>query len=169
MAYSDFHNVIGAMALALADVVRVGTRGHAPKNITAAAITLVGHDPGLSIQELSNALELSRSGAVRLVDRMVADGIVRRDKSPEDNRMVTLWLTDVGLEKEQATLASRAKSLDDALTALSADEVASLSKLSKKLLYALVRDEATALRVCRLCDSETCIGYPVEAALENAQ
>lgn len=64
MAYSDSHNVIGAMALALADVVRVGTRGHAPKNITAAAITLVGHDPGLSIQELSNALELSHSGAV---------------------------------------------------------------------------------------------------------
>lgn len=57
------------MALALSDAVRVETRGQAPANISAAGIILIGHAPGLSIQELSIGLELSHPGAVRLVDQ----------------------------------------------------------------------------------------------------
>jgi DNA-binding MarR family transcriptional regulator len=167
MTHSESNNVIGAMALALSDAVRVKTRGEAPKNITAAGLTLIGHVPGLSIQELSMGLELSHPGAVRLVDRMVASGLVTRTRSRGDNRTVELTLTVSGKSKEEAILASRSRSLDQALSHLSIDEIASLSQISRKLLRAIVGDEETAWRVCRLCNSAECIGCPVEAALDN--
>lgn len=168
MTYSDSNNVIGAMALALSDAVRVETRGQAPANIAAAGITLIGHAPGLSIQELSIGLELSHPGAVRLVDRMIADGLVTRARSATDKRTVELSLTALGRSKEQAILASRSRSLNEALTSLSSAEVASLSQISHKLIGALVHDEETALRVCRLCNSGDCHGCPVAAKLEEA-
>lgn len=168
MAYSDSNNVIGAMALALSDAVRVETQGQAPQNIAAAAITLVGHAPGLSIQELSTGLEMSHPGAVRLVDRMMMDGLVTRGRSASDKRTTELSLTALGRSKEQAILASRARSLNTALMSLSGDEVASLSQIAKKLLKTLVHDEETALRVCRLCNGDDCEGCPVAASLEEA-
>lgn len=160
-------NVIGAMALALSDTVIAGARLQVPQSIDAAGLTLIGHVPGLSVLELSKGLALSHPGTVRLVDRMVASGFVRRTRSPEDGRAVALTLTPAGEAQEHAALASRANSLECALSHLSDEEVTTLSQISGKLLTAMVTDEHSALRVCRLCDSKVCIGCPVEAKLED--
>lgn len=144
MAYSESNNVIGAMALAVSDAVRVESRGQATQNIAAAAITLVGHAPGLPIQELSSGLEMSHPGAVRLVYRMIADGIVTRGRSASDKRTAELSLTALSRSKEQAIHASRSRSLNSALMSLSDAEVASLSQIARKLLKALVHDEEAA-------------------------
>lgn len=155
------------MALALSDTLIADARRQVPQSIDAAGITLIGHVPGMSILELSKGLALSHPGTVRLVDRMVAGGFVTRSRSEEDGRTVALTLTPAGEAQEHAVLASRCISLECALSHLSEAEVTLLSKISEKLLNAMVTDDHSALRICRLCDSDACIGCPVEAKLED--
>ena len=158
-------NIVGAMALTLSDVLLKATNGEAPANISAAGITLVGHVPGISIQELSHGLRLSHPGTVRLVDRMEAEGFVVRARSDTDRRVVELKLTRKGREREQAILASRRNALGNALSSLSSKDFEAFAQISEKLIPAILTDEEHALKICRLCDSSACTGCPVDAEL----
>ena len=50
----------------------------------------------LRMSELADAVLLSRSGVTRLVDRMVRDGLVRREACPTDRRSMYATLTAKG-------------------------------------------------------------------------
>lgn len=158
-------NVIGALALTVSDMVLNVTGIEAPSNISAAGLTLIGHVPGISINELSHGLCLSHPGTVRLVDRMEAEGLVRRDRSTNDGRAVALHLTAAGKEREGEILSSRRTVLSKLLALLSNEEHAALAQISQKLLTAILKDEDHALRICRLCDSAACTQCPVDAEL----
>jgi DNA-binding MarR family transcriptional regulator len=51
-----------------------------------------------SIVELATAMQLRHNTLVELVDRCVKADLVRRDPSPDDRRMVRVFLTDHGEE-----------------------------------------------------------------------
>ncbi len=51
-----------------------------------------------SIVELATAMQLRHNTLVELVDRCVKADLVRREPSPEDRRMVRVFLTDHGEE-----------------------------------------------------------------------
>src|SRR2546425_1483747 len=76
-------NLIGAFALALTDRVsaaidqRTGLGG-----TSAAALLLVHHGHVRRIDDLRAPLALAQAGVVRLVDRLVAAGLVRRGGGP---------------------------------------------------------------------------------------
>jgi DNA-binding MarR family transcriptional regulator len=53
----------------------------------------------LRMSELADRLALSRSGATRLVDRLVSDGLVERISCETDRRGQWAHLTDGGLER----------------------------------------------------------------------
>jgi MarR family transcriptional repressor of emrRAB len=158
-------NVIGALVLAPSDTILTASDGEVSSNISAPGLALIGHEPGISIHELSQGLGLSHPGTVRVVDRMVARNLVVRKRSLEDARAVELFLTPSGKQQEQSILASRKSALGNALAFLTADEIESLSRISEKLLSAILVDEAHAFKICRLCDSSSCIGCPIEEAL----
>lgn len=50
----------------------------------------------LSQRELSQAMEINDSSALRLVDRLERDGFVKRTRSEEDRRVIHLDLTEKG-------------------------------------------------------------------------
>lgn len=56
----------------------------------------------LRMTELAGRVLLSRSGLTRLVDRMVRDGLLRREQDPLDARGVLAVLTDTGFERLKA-------------------------------------------------------------------
>jgi DNA-binding MarR family transcriptional regulator len=56
----------------------------------------------LRMSELADRLLLSRSGATRLVDRLVADGLVERVTCDTDRRGQWAQLTESGLERLRA-------------------------------------------------------------------
>ncbi len=58
----------------------------------------------LSVKELSQSMLLAQNGAVQLVDRLEAQGLVARRNSPTDRRSVLIALTAAGAEMLQ-TLA----------------------------------------------------------------
>ncbi|MFK8182393.1 MAG: MarR family winged helix-turn-helix transcriptional regulator [Phormidesmis sp.] len=162
-------NIVGALSLALSDDLLQAAQNHAPTSAPAAAISLVGHMPGMTINHLRSALGLSHPGTVRLVDRLVRDDLVKRDRSTTDGRAVALTLTVSGEAMCQHILASRQNTLARALASLSHDERETLGKLAETMLQNILRDEAHAIQTCRLCDPVVCTNCPVEAEIVSRE
>ncbi len=91
-----------------------------------ALTCLVEAGEPLSLSELAARLVCVRSNITQLVDRLEADGLVRRVEDPEDRRSVRAALTPLGRERQalgarqiervQAKLAKTLSGLDrDAL------------------------------------------------------
>jgi DNA-binding MarR family transcriptional regulator len=56
-------------------------------------------DRRLRMTDLAGAVLISRSGLTRLVDRLVAEGLVRREPAPDDARGTYAVLTDEGYQR----------------------------------------------------------------------
>jgi len=70
---------------------------------------LIGLNPGITPQELANALHLDASKIAFLLRELEADALVTRTPSLEDKRKVELHLTDKGQAlAQQATLSAAA-------------------------------------------------------------
>src|SRR5438477_12137476 len=52
--------------------------------------------PGISQQELSNRLLVTKGNTTTLLDKMTAQGLVERRPDPEDRRSYRLYLTEEG-------------------------------------------------------------------------
>ena len=163
-------NLLGAAVLGLHDELkssveaRSGHAGEAP-----AAITALGHQPGLSNDGLSRLLGLTHTGSVRLVDRLVADGLVERRPAAGDKRGVALHLTEIGEALRREILADREAALEPLVARLSASEQKTLARLLGKLLTAVSRDDTHKLRICRLCDSSACSDCPILVPLPRTE
>ena len=159
-------NVIGALALALVDRLQSDAQAQAPEpGPAAAALALIGHAPGLSIERLRRAVALSHSAAVRLVDRLAADGLVMRIAAANDGRAVALKLTELGEATCAAILNGRQSGLTGALATLAPAELEAFGALAEKLLRGLVGDVDKAYRTCRLCNYTVCVDCPVNDEL----
>lgn len=94
----------------------------------------VADKPGLRHSDLASRLRLSRSGATRLVDRLVKDGLVERNENEGDRRASMVSLTPNGVKSFQrlgrAHLAGIEKHLG---TRLTLDECLELRRLLGKI------------------------------------
>ena len=63
----------------------------------------------MSLSELAEKLSCVRSNITQLIDRLEADGLVRRVADPDDRRSVRAELTDLGREKQAAGAEELAK------------------------------------------------------------
>jgi DNA-binding MarR family transcriptional regulator len=70
----------------------------------------------LSLSELANRLSCVRSNMTQLVDRLEADGLVRRVDDPSDRRAVKALITDEG-SRRQAAGAAEVEKLHQEFTA----------------------------------------------------
>jgi DNA-binding MarR family transcriptional regulator len=162
-------NLIGAFANNIADVVDEATQREVGiSGPSAAALALINHDPGLTIETLHYGLGLTHAGTVRLINRLETAKLVMRKTSPADKRAVALHLTPKGKAACIALLAKRQSVLNEKLSVLSADEQETLEKLVSKLLRCTTENVAHAYSVCRLCDASVCTSCPVEAGLETS-
>jgi DNA-binding MarR family transcriptional regulator len=108
----------------------------------------------------------SHSGAVRLVDRLAADGLVAR-RPATDARAVALELTPAGREGARRALGERQAAIVALLAALTDEERDRLVGALEKLLARLTSDEPSKRRLCRLCDEAACLedaSCPVDQA-----
>jgi DNA-binding MarR family transcriptional regulator len=67
---------------------------------------------GLRMQELEQRSLFTRSGLTRLVDRIEAAGLVRREDVPGDRRGVRVVLTDEGRRRHDAAFADHLKVIE---------------------------------------------------------
>jgi MarR family transcriptional repressor of emrRAB len=150
-------NLLGTLALAVTGRVDAALDAGSPSGPSAPAAlsALEGYLGGEPIDALARVLGLTHSGAVRLVDRLAADGFVERRRGA-DGRSVAVTLTAAGHRAAAEIRAAREAALAEVLAPLAAAERRALTELNEKLLAGLTSDRASARRLCRLCDSEAC-------------
>ncbi len=102
---------------------------------------LVDADDGRRITELCDDVLLTQAGMSRLVARLEARGLIRRDEDPADARASRIRLTPAGTETQRAVGRAHAKHITAAMTrALDPGELETLRTLSSKLLAGARRD-----------------------------
>jgi DNA-binding MarR family transcriptional regulator len=159
-------NLLGALAVAAADRIETATDDAAGRGSAAPAALVTLHEfrDGGTVDELRRATGLSPSGGVRLVDRLEADGLVRR-RPGRDGREVSVVLTAAGHRRAQRISAARRRSLAPLLDALDRDEQATFTRLLERVLGAETADRLAGYAagtppetgwLCRLCDPAAC-------------
>lgn len=89
----------------------------------------------LRMSELADRLLLSRSGATRLVDRLVADGLVERATCEADRRGQWAALTDAGYERLRRASPTHLRGVaTHFLDRLSPDELAAMERMFDRIL-----------------------------------
>lgn len=167
-SYAKAANLLGALALAVSDLLRdaIEQGDDGLDSSEPAALVTLAHYPGQSIAALGQTLGLTHSGAVRLADRMEAAGLVDRMASGR-GRTVALHLTEAGRQAAARVLARRKAAVEGLTRLLDPGEVDSLQRLAARMLAGMTTDRARARRLCRLCDEPLCegaAGCPVDHA-----
>ncbi len=114
-------NLLGAFVLAVADRLRIDTEeavGHT--GAAAAALVMIAHFPDRTVEFLRQAIGLSHPAAVRVVDRLVEQRLVRRRRAGR-GPAVALSTTAAGHRQARAILDVRRNVLADALPELVGD------------------------------------------------
>ena len=89
----------------------------------------------LRMTELADQVLLSRSGLTRLVDRLVAGGLLERQSCPSDARGTYATVTPRGLERLRAASVVHLRGVRDHVTGrLSIDEQRGLAAATQRLL-----------------------------------
>ncbi len=108
-------------------VIRAEMRSHRAPDLSVPqfrALLHVSRRPGASLSDVAEHLGLSLPSVSKLVDRLVARGLVTRQSAADDRRRVTLALTEAGQATlQEAVRFTRARLLED-LAALPAEECA---------------------------------------------
>ena len=143
-------NRLGALALVVTDRMIDATASD------AVALSALHHFlDGPSVDLLRQVLGLTSSGTVRLVDRLVDAGLVRR-VGGDDRRSTRIELTASGRRAAERVTSARTEVLREALEVLSPAEREQFDGLVSRLLVGLMREPGATRWMCRLCDTHAC-------------
>jgi DNA-binding MarR family transcriptional regulator len=111
-----------------------------------ALVHLEEADDGLRMNELAGRILLSKSGLTRVIDRMEEAGLVRRERPPDDRRVVKVFITSAGLETLQAARTVHRRGIQEHFVQhLDPSELAALADTLEN-----VRDHVRPLRPGRI-------------------
>ena len=151
-------NLIGAFVTSVDDELRQALEHEARAGgATPAALVALDTWPHRSLGFLARVLGLTHPGAVRLVERLVAEGLVDK-RSGADRRTASLRLTAGGRALVRKARASRYRVLTRFAGDLSAADARALERILDRLLRSGSRTRIQAQRACRLCDHSVCRG-----------
>lgn len=156
-------NLLGVVALAVTDRIEDTARdilSHAGE--TPAALVVIGYGTGPSNDSLKRILGLSHPGAVRLVDRLVADDLVER-REGYDKRAIALYLTKRGKALREELLKGRLAAIRPLLAPLTGAEQETFAALLHKMLSSMETTDTERRTLCRLCDDRVCSNCPIPA------
>jgi DNA-binding MarR family transcriptional regulator len=159
-------NVLGALTTALDDAVTVAIEDATGLTGAAPAALIALHDllAGRSVDDLRQAVDLTHSGAVRLVDRLVADGLAARHPGA-DARSLAVVLTARGRRLARAALDARSAVLRDSFDGLRRDQRRQLTQLVEQMIAGVVHrrlgqraagEGPAGGWLCRQCDPAAC-------------
>ena len=95
------------------------------------ALLTIATAPGrrIRMRRLADQVLLSKSGVTRLIDRLVADGLVERDTCMTDARGAEAVLTEAGLDRLRVASTTHLRGIaDHFLDVLDADQLAEVGR-----------------------------------------
>ena len=154
-------NVVGALAVALGDRIRDATEEAAGMvgPMPAALAALQQWAGGRTVDTLAGGLRLSHSRTVRVIDRLEAEGLARRERDPGDGRGVLVRLTPAGDRVATRVLAARGEALESALAGVAPASRRALAAAAEQVLEHVTTGRRSAGAICRLCASDACGHY----------
>src|SRR3954451_16335373 len=128
---SPVANRLGAVALTLSDAIRDATEAATGMagGLPAALVSLSEWADGRSVDVLAEAMRVSHSRAVRVVDRLEAAGLARRESDPSDGRRALVRLEPGRRALGGTALEARAHALRSVVAQLDAADVRDLERL----------------------------------------
>lgn len=131
------HGAVPALLRAAAAVEAALERGLEPCGLSLAKMGALHHlaasaEP-LSLGQLAERLRCVKSNVTQLMDRLEADGLVRRARDPADARTVLALLTDEGRARFAAARDAQARAEAALLAALGSDERDALAALLERV------------------------------------
>jgi MarR family transcriptional regulator, negative regulator of the multidrug operon emrRAB len=149
-------NLLGALSTAVSGRLAAGMRTHPNQgDASTAALRLLATYDGCSNAMLSQALELSHSATVRLVDKLEEAGLVI-SRQGADRRSVALALTPTGRDRARSLLEARCRTLEDVVAVLSPEQREQLDQIASTILREMTTSPTKAAHICRLCDEIAC-------------
>ena len=132
--------IIHALALAMLSLTRAMIdRGHwdglrlGLSNTEIRAMGRIAEADGVSAGQLGETLALTTGSVTALIDRLVADGMVERQRNPTDRRAVRLVLTEKGTTGMRTLYTDFQLVIADATAHLPHTEIERLSELLREL------------------------------------
>lgn len=95
-----------------------------------------------SPSELSEMVGTSRANMTRILEDLVKDGWIERRVAPRDGRRQIISITEAGRSKVSETVPQIAMPIERAFSDLSAEEIALLDKLLRKLVVSFDKGAA---------------------------
>lgn len=95
----------------------------------------LSRQPGraLRIRDLNKHLLLTQPSVSRLLDRLAARGFVTKSGDPDDARGTVVTLTEAGYDEFRRVGARHSRSIAQKMSALTPDELQSLTEITDKL------------------------------------
>lgn len=119
---------------------------------------------GLRMNELAARILSSKSGLTRVVDQMEKAGLIRRERPPDDRRVVKVFITPKGLDEARSAREVHHLSIQrHFLEHLSDSQLTELREALEK-----VRNHVRPLRPGRITDAARASGRPRRRAGESA-
>jgi len=104
-----------------------------PQQYNVLRILRGAGEDGIPTLEIASRMIEQTPGITRLLDRLEAKGLVRRERCPEDRRQVLCWITEPGLALLAELEKPVAQAAKDAFRNLTATEVETLLRLLERL------------------------------------
>ncbi|MDQ2691508.1 MAG: MarR family transcriptional regulator [Chloroflexota bacterium] len=98
-----------------------------------AVLEALYHLGPLTQGEISAKILKSGSNITTVIDNLERDGLVRRERSAEDRRVIHVHLTDAGSRKMEEVFPGHVAALVEEFSVLSVSEQETLGELCKKL------------------------------------
>lgn len=98
------------------------------------ALSAICLTPGMRVSELAEMLTIHLSTTSNLLDKLEERGLVRRERSSDDQRTVRIRATATGVSVQRRAPGPVAGVIPDALAKMSPKQVAQLSRSLEQLL-----------------------------------
>lgn len=158
-------NVLGALAGTVTDqsaaamlaAVDLPAKGSASGSSSAlAALSSIAEFLGTpSVDQVRRVLGLTPSGAVRLIDRLEADGLVTRGPGA-NGRSRAIALTDRGAAAAAALARARRDVLTTMLDGFTPEELVTFHGMLGRVMRNAVHAKSGGAWICRMCDLTAC-------------
>ncbi|MEV6773232.1 MarR family transcriptional regulator [Nocardia sp. NPDC051030] len=112
----EFLDLHGSTSKALRALADRDMRRHGLHLGQNHVLAVLWEEDGRTPGEMAAALNVTTPTIVKMATRMTTSGLLVRKRDERDNRLVRLWLTDLGRELRRPVEADR-KSLEDKVTA----------------------------------------------------
>jgi len=110
------------------------------------ALWEVNRRPALRVNELAHAMAMHQSTVSNLIERLAQAKLLERERAANDQRVVTLRLTESGRQMLKRAPAPARGMLPEALHRLRADELTALDKLLGRVLHQMHPGDTTSMK-----------------------